>query len=206
MRVAAALSARLETPLAERASRLAEDLRGIASREGELRRAVGDADVRALAAERRAGGRTAEASGEPDELRTLAESLSARAEQAAAAAETAAERARTAARALADADPGRARRPGELVLTRLLAGAERLEVSLTVDVERFEAPVRDRAQAQATRTTELGAALRRLGAEEVELRQHASHAGERLAAIDVELARTDAERDEAQRRLAAANA
>ena len=43
--------------------------------------------------------------------------------------------------------------------------------------------------------------LRRLGADEVELRQQASQAGERLAAIDVELARTDAERDEAQRRL-----
>jgi chromosome segregation protein len=206
LRVAAALAARLETPLAERAGRLAGDLRGIASREGELRHAVGDADSRALAAERRAGGRTAEASGEPDELRTLAESLSALADEAAAAAEATAERARTAARALADADPGRARRPGELVLTRLAAGAERLETSLTVDVDRFEAPVRDRAQAQATRTTELGAALRRLGAEEVELRQHASHAGERLAAIDVELARTDAERDEAQRRLSAANA
>ena len=128
LRVAASLAARLETPLAERAGRLAEDLRGTAAREGELRRAVGDADVRALAAERRAGGRSAEASGEPDELRTLAEALSARAEQAAAAAEASAERARTAARALADADPGRARRPGELVLGRLLAGAERLEV------------------------------------------------------------------------------
>jgi chromosome segregation protein len=75
-----------------------------------------------------------------------------------------------------------------------------------VDVERFELPVRERAQAQATRTTELGADLRRLGAAEVELRQQAANAGERLAAIDVELARTDAERDEAQRRLAGANA
>jgi len=35
----------------------------------------------------------------------------------------------------------------------------------------------------------------------VELRQAASAAGERLSAVDVELARTDAERDEAQRRL-----
>ncbi len=38
------------------------------------------------------------------------------------------------------------------------------------------------------------------------MRQHASSAGERLAAIDVELARTDAEHAEAERRLAAANA
>jgi chromosome segregation protein len=66
--------------------------------------------------------------------------------------------------------------------------------------------VRARAEAQAARTTELGADLRRLGAEEVELRQGASAAGERLAAIDVELARTDAEHDEARRRLAAADA
>jgi chromosome segregation protein len=206
LRVAAALAARLEAPLAERAGRLAEDLRGIASREGELRRAVGDADVRALAAERRAVGRTAEASGEPEELRAAAELLSARADEAAAAAEAAAERARIAARALTDADPGRARRPGEHVLARLVDGAERLERSLAVDVERFELPVRERAQAQATRTTELGADLRRLGAAEVELRQQAANAGERLAAIDVELARTDAERDEAQRRLVGANA
>ena len=92
------------------------------------------------------------------------------------------------------------------MLTRLVAGAERLEASLTVDVDRFEAPVRERAEAQATRTTELGASLRRLGADEVELRQHASQVGERLAAIDVELARTDAEHDEAARRLAAADA
>ncbi|HEY6015148.1 MAG TPA: AAA family ATPase, partial [Gaiellaceae bacterium] len=67
----------------------------------------------------------------------------------------------------------------------------------------FEAPVRERAEAQAARTTELGASLRTLGAAEVQLRQASSGAGERLAAIDVELARTDAEREEAQRRLEA---
>ena len=61
-----------------------------------------------------------------------------------------------------------------------------------------------RAEAQAARTTELGTELRRLAAAEVELRQAASSAGERLSAVDVELARTDAERDEAQRRLDAA--
>ena len=60
------------------------------------------------------------------------------------------------------------------MLERLAAGAERLEAALAVDVERFEAPVRERAEAQAARTTELGAELRRLGAEEVELRQAAA--------------------------------
>jgi len=78
--------------------------------------------------------------------------------------------------------------------------------SLGLEVERFEVPMRERAEAQGARTAELGAALRRLGADEVELRRQASEAGERLAAIDVELARTDAERDEAERRLRAAAA
>ena len=87
------------------------------------------------------------------------------------------------------------------MLARLVAGSERLEAALAIEVERFETPVRERAEAQTARTSELGAELRRLGAAEVELRQAASAAGERLAAIDVELARTDAERDEAQRRL-----
>jgi chromosome segregation protein len=201
LRVAAAAAARLETPLAERAGRLAEELRGISGREAELRRAVADADTRALAAERRAGGRTAEPAGDLAELRMEAEDLGARAAEAATAAEDAAERARSAARALADADPAARRRPSELVLTRLVGRAERLEEVLAVDVERFEGPVRARAEAQTARTSELGAELRRLGADEVEQRQAASAAGERLAAIDVELARTDAERDEAQRRL-----
>ncbi len=201
LRVAAAAAGRLEAPLAERTGLLAQELRGIATREAELRRDVSDADGRALAAERRANGRSAEASGEVAELRMEAEDLSARAAEAATAADDAAERARTAARALADADPARTRRPSELVLERLLAGALKLEHALGIDVDRFEAPVRERAEAQAARTTELGASLRTLGAAEVELRQKAHGAGEKLAAIDVELARTDAERDEAQRRL-----
>ncbi len=206
LRVAAAAAGRLESPLAERNGRLAEELREIAAREAELRHAVAQADARAIAAERPARGRMGQAAGDPVTLRAEAEELSARAAEAAAGAEQAAERARSAARALADADPARSRRPNELVLGRLVAGAERLEGALAVDVERFEAPVRERAEAQAARTTELGAELRRLGAEEVEQRQAASAAGERLAAIDVELARTDAEREEAERRLAAAGA
>ncbi|HEX7082712.1 MAG TPA: AAA family ATPase [Gaiellaceae bacterium] len=206
LRVAAAAAARLETPLAERAGRLAEELRGIAARESDLRRGVAEADRRALAAERRAGGRSAAPGGDVVELRAEAEMLAEQAAEAAAAAEQAAEHARRAARALAEADPARRRRPDELVLERLLAGARRLETALGADVQRFEAPVRERAEAQARRTTELGAELRRLGAEDVELRRAAGEAGERLAAVDVELARIGAEREEAQRRLAAAAA
>ncbi len=206
LRVAAAAAARLESPLAERATLLQGELRGLAAREAELRRAAGERDTRALAAERRANGRTAVAGGDAVGLQTEAEDLSSRAAEAATAAEESAERARAAARALTEADPGRARRPSELVLERLLSGAERLEAGLEVDAERFEVPVRERAERQAARTGELGAALRRLGAQEVELRQAASTVGERLAAIDVELARTEAERDEARRRLEAADA
>ncbi|MFL5926435.1 MAG: chromosome segregation SMC family protein [Gaiellaceae bacterium] len=204
LRIAAAAAGRLEAPLAERAGLLAGELREIAAREAHLRGALADADARALAAERRANGRTAATAGPLEELRAQAKDLSARAVEAAAAADDTAERARGAARALADADPRRGRRPDGLTLERLLAGTGRLETALAVAVDRFEAPVRARADAQAARTSELGAELRRLGAAEVELRQAASAAGERLAAIDVELARTDAERDEARRRLQAA--
>jgi chromosome segregation protein len=206
LRVAAAAAARLESPLAERAARLQGELRGLAAREAELRRASGDSDTRALDAERRANGRTAAPAGEISQLRAEADDLARRAAEAATAAEGAARLAASAARALTDADPGRARRPGELVLARLLRGADRLEAALDVDAEPYEAPVRERAAQQAARTGELGAALRQLGAREVELRQAASAAGERLAAIDVELARADAERDEARRRLEAAGA
>ena len=66
--------------------------------------------------------------------------------------------------------------------------------------------MRERAEAQAARTSELGAELRRLGAEEVQLRSRSSEAGERVGALDVELARIEAERDEAGRRLEAAAA
>ena len=203
LRIAAAAAARLEAPLADRAGRLAGELRSIAEREAALRRAVGAADERALAAERRANGRTAAAGGDVSALRAEAEGLLEQAADAAASEDAAAERARRAARALADADPAAGRRPSGLLVERLLRGAERLGAALAVDVQRFEAPVRERAEAQAARTGELGAELRRLGAQEVELRQAAAASGEKLAAIDVELARTDAERDEASRRLEA---
>ncbi|HEY3184508.1 MAG TPA: AAA family ATPase, partial [Gaiellaceae bacterium] len=209
LRVAASVAARLEQPLAARAGTLAEELRAIAAREAELRYAAADADARALAAERRAGGRRAvrdNLSQELEALRAEAEDLSARAQEAVAAADDAAERARAAARALVDSGPGRSRRPSGLVLERLVAGAERLEGALQVDVEAFETPLRERVEADAARTAQLGAELRRLGAEEVELRRAAGEAAERLSAIDVELARTDAEREEAQRRLDAARA
>src|SRR5581483_3334339 len=79
LRVAAAAAGRLETPLAERNALLAGELRPIAGREADLRRAVADADGRALAAERRANGRTAQPAGELEPLLMEAQDLSARA-------------------------------------------------------------------------------------------------------------------------------
>jgi chromosome segregation protein len=72
--------------------------------------------------------------------------------------------------------------------------------------DRFEAPLRARADAGASRTASLAEELRRLGADEVDLRRSAAEAAERLSAVDVERARIEAEADEARRRLAAADA
>jgi chromosome segregation ATPase len=71
---------------------------------------------------------------------------------------------------------------------------------------RFEAPLRARVDAGGSRTGEAAAQLRELGAREVELRRGAAEAGERAAAIDVELARLEAETSAARRRLEEANA
>jgi chromosome segregation protein len=87
--------------------------------------------------------------------------------------------------------------------SRLLTAAARLVSALTIGAGRFREPSR---AVDATRTAELGADLRRLGADEVELRRASSEARERVAAADVDLARIDAERDEAQRRFATATA
>ena len=87
---------------------------------------------------------------------------------------------------------------------RLVGLARRLAAALAVDAARFELPLR--AEADVPRAAELGAELRRLAAAEVELRRAAADAAEAVAAADVELARTDAEREQAERRLAAARA
>jgi chromosome segregation protein len=93
-------------------------------------------------------------------------------------------------------------------VTAELAGiAARLVEALEgVTNDRFDAPLRARADAGASRTASLAEELRRLGADEVELRRSAAEAAERLSAVDVERARIEAEADEARRRLAAADA
>ena len=70
-------------------------------------------------------------------------------------------------------------------------------------VERLQAPLLADADRGAVRAGELAAELRALGGREVELRREHSEASERVAGVDVEVARLDAERAEAQRRLRA---
>jgi chromosome segregation protein len=87
--------------------------------------------------------------------------------------------------------------------------ADRLAATLqeaAAAAERFEAPLRARVDAGATKAGELASELRRLGGEEVEARRVAAEATERSSAIDVERARLEAEADEARRRLEEAGA
>jgi chromosome segregation protein len=94
--------------------------------------------------------------------------------------------------------------PLTITLARLTARLVETLEGATDD--RYEAPLRARADAGTTRTTGLAEELRRLGAAEVDVRRSAAEAGERLSAIDVERARIEAEVDEARRRLEAAAA
>jgi chromosome segregation protein len=91
-------------------------------------------------------------------------------------------------------------------MTLELLAVRLVEALVGVADDRFEAPLRARADAGATRTSALADELRRLGAEEVEGRRAAAEAAERLSGIDVERARIEAEADEARRRLDAAGA
>jgi chromosome segregation protein len=87
--------------------------------------------------------------------------------------------------------------------------AERLASALegaAAVADRFEAPLRARVDAGATRAGELAAELRRLGGEEAEVRRVSAEAGERAAGIEVERARLEAEASEAKRRLGDAGA
>jgi chromosome segregation protein len=203
---AARRAAALEGPVGSRieaeaalAGELAERLRAVGLEEADLRREAQALAARAVAAEREAARFRVVVADAPDadvvKLRLDAESLTTRAE---AAAETA----REAARRLDEAAPGR--RGDPVVLERLGSVSDRLHAALEgalAGVERFEAPLRARVDAGATRVTELGGELQRLGAAEVDARRAAAEAGERSAAVDVELARIDAEREDAQRRL-----
>ena len=131
------------------------------------------------------------------------EHLAAEAREASAAASSAL----VAARDAADTALGAPRVHADpAVLRRLVAGADRLLGALAVAGDRLEAPLRERVEAAC------GAHRRARGRAQAARRRGgrappgSSGGGERLSGIDIDLARTDAERDEAQRRLDAAGA
>jgi chromosome segregation protein len=97
-----------------------------------------------------------------------------------------------------------ARDPLTVALARL--AARLVEMLADIADDRFEAPLRARADASGSRTGALAEELRKLGAAEVDARRAAAEAAERLSAVDVERARIEAEADEARRRLEAASA
>ena len=219
LQVAESGTAALREPLQSRAelsrgqvSRLSEDLQSLAAREAELRLALSEARERLSDALRRSG------AAEPPELGELAaeqvaERREALAEKIAAAEETLAdavraaggarEQARLAAEAHTRARVDRAH-PPESVCTRLSAYGERLLAALSeisARVEPLEAPLREQVEARAGHAGELGATLRRLGAEEAALRDRSNAEAERLAQVGVELARLEAEAEDAERRL-----
>ncbi|MFL6018938.1 MAG: chromosome segregation SMC family protein [Gaiellaceae bacterium] len=89
---------------------------------------------------------------------------------------------------------------------RLANLTQRLVATLDVDASRFEAPLRARADVGGAKSGELAAELRRLGADEAELRRTQADTARRATEIDVELARLGAEADEGRRRLDEAGA
>ena len=89
---------------------------------------------------------------------------------------------------------------------RSLGLAERLARALQVSVAHLEAPLREKVDAGAARSGDLGAELRALGAAEVELRQELAAVSDAVSTVEVEAARLEAEADEARRRLEQANA
>jgi chromosome segregation protein len=195
---------------AERTALLGASLRELGERESALRRSVATYAEGVATAERdltRFAGKPG-TSGEPGDAETLRmemRSLVAEADAAAAESAELGVKARSAEAARIDAAvrAGRRRaRPHQLA--RVLAGAERLDGVLAAAVDtasRFETPLRAHVDAGGTRTGHLGDELRRLGAAEVELRQALTNASASVSAIDVEVARIEAEADEARRRL-----
>ena len=199
----------------ERAAALAGELARVGGLEHEARGESARANERAAAAElerARLGGegqiRTLQVDeSEREQVVGEARELTEAAERLALAAAGAAEAARAAT--LDTSGPARARALDTDLLLRVLAGAERLDQTLTAAAaaaERFEAPLRARVDAGASRTGELGATLRELGAAEVELRRSAEESAQRATEIEIELTRIEAEAADARRRLEEAGA
>ena len=144
------------------------------------------------------------------EVAAQAAELAQRADGAVRTADETTARAEAAAAALGDVPLGSLTRS---IDRQLLARIHECATSLASGLggaraaaERFDAPLRARVDAGARRSGELGEELRRLGAAEVGLRHELEEATERVTTAEVELARLDAETEEARRRLEAAAA
>ncbi len=215
-RVASTVSG-LEAPIAATvtsgsrvAAELGDELRRLASLEAAAQAESTQATGAAQAAEMvvaRFGGTIDSIGLELDLDRTVVAAEAAAAlvlaDDASRVARESADRARAAEALLVERAPRRTGLDVDL-LGRLLAAVDTLGADLgraAAIGERLEAPVRARADAGAARATELGAELRRLGAEEVGIRARADQATERATAVEVELARLDGEAEEAERRL-----
>ncbi|MDX6516200.1 MAG: chromosome segregation protein, partial [Gaiellaceae bacterium] len=206
-RIQALESASAEAPGAERGTELGVELARTGELEAELRRRAAEAAARAGSFLVRFGTVETETGDRPaetleQELATLDAELASRRGEAAVASA----RAREAEQAYAAAAPTANRQLSSTLLVRMCAATERLDELLlgaARSAERFEPPLRARADAGAARAGQLGAELRRLGAAEVELRNATSAASERAGAVDVELARIEADAEEARRRRAA---
>ncbi|HEY3106190.1 MAG TPA: AAA family ATPase [Gaiellaceae bacterium] len=99
---------------------------------------------------------------------------------------------------------GKAEEPRRPDFDRLAEAADQIAAALAAgarDAARFEAPLRARVDAGGSRSGQLGEELRALGARESELRRAASEAAEGVAAVSIEAARLEQERDEALARL-----
>jgi chromosome segregation protein len=157
-------------------------------------------------------GETAEAvllelQGRRSTLASEAAELEAQLAAATDAAARAVEAARIAEAAFGSAPRLRAGSIDSALLGRLVGLAERLDAELGAvsrAAGRFEAPLRARVDAGATRAGELGEELRSLGATEVSLRQELEEASAAVTAAEVEIARIDAEVADATRRLESA--
>jgi chromosome segregation ATPase len=100
---------------------------------------------------------------------------------------------------------GRAEEPPRSTLLDGLAEASERAAGLLAGAAetaaRFEAPLKARVDAGGSRSGELGEELRALGAREAELRHAAGESAERLAAVGIEAARLEREREEVLGRL-----
>jgi chromosome segregation protein len=102
---------------------------------------------------------------------------------------------------------GAAARRDPIRLRALAELAQRLGTALDTDApRRFEPALMARADAGGSRTQELAAKLRNLGASEAELRRTVADASERASGLEVERAQIEAAATEARRRLEAADA